>query len=122
MSFMNEETPTVTVKKKNSSSLLEYCIENKIDFTVKSKSSNDEIDVEFILADTKKAIALGMCLKELKLELNGLSVTPVAAIKASKKAVTAKDAGLTAGQGIVAEGDVTMAFEDALQFDLGASN
>jgi len=122
MSFMNEEKPTVTVKKKNASSLIEYCIENKIDFTVRSRSSNDEMDVEFIIEDTKKAIALGMCLKELKMELNGLNVTPVAAIKASKKVVTSKESGLTAGHGIVAEGDVTMAFEDALQFDLGASN
>lgn len=121
MSFMNEDKPTVSLKKKNLSSLIEYCIENKIDFSLKSKS-NDDFDVEFILADTKKAIALGMCLKELKLELNGLSITPIAAIKASKKVLSAKETGLTVGHGIVAEGDVTMAFEDALQFDLGASN
>jgi len=112
------------MKKKSISPLIEYCIENKIDFTVKSKSSADDFDVEFIINDTKKAIALGMCLKELKLELNGLSVTPVAAIKASKKVMSAKETGLTTGQGqgIVAEGDSTLAFEDALQFDLGASN
>jgi hypothetical protein len=123
MSFMNEVTPSVTVKKKNILSLIEYCIENKIDFTVKSKSANnDDFDVEFIITNTKKAIALGMCLKELKMELNGLSVMPVAAIKASKKALPAKENGLTNGYGIVAEGDVNMAFEDALQFDLGSSN
>jgi hypothetical protein len=116
---MNEEKPTVTVKKKNIQSLIEYCIENKIDFTVLSKS-NDDFDVEFLINNTKKAIALGMCLKELKMELNGLNVTPVSAIKASKKVMT-KDIGTT-GHGIVAEGDVTMAFEDALQFDLGSSN
>jgi hypothetical protein len=120
MSFMNEDKPTVTVKKKNIQSLIEYCIENKIDFTLRSKSSNDDFDVEFIITNTKKAIALGMCLKELKMELNGLTVTPIAAIKA-KKALT-KENGLTNGHGIVAEGDVTMAFEDALQFELGSSN
>ena len=122
MRFTNEERPTVSVKKKNISSLIEYCIENKIDFTVKSKSSADDFDVEFIINDTKKAIALGMCLKELKMELNGLSVTPVAAIKASKKVLSAKETGLTTGNGIVAEGESALAFEDALQFDLGASN
>ena len=121
MSFMNEDKPTVSVKKKNLSSLIEYCIENKIDFTLHSKAA-DDFDMEFILGDTKKAIALGMCLKELKLELNGLNVTPVSAIKASKKVMSPKETGLTAGQGIVAEGDVTLAFEDALQFDLGTSN
>jgi hypothetical protein len=121
MSFINEEKPTVTVKKKSVQSLIEYCIENKIDFTLRSKS-NDDFDLEFIITNTKKAIALGMCLKELKLELNGFNVTPIAAIKASKKTVSVKENGLTNGHGIVAEGDVTMAFEDALQFDLGSSN
>ena len=116
---MNEASPSVTVKKKNLSSLIEYCIENKIDFSLKS-SATDDFDVEFLVSSTKKAIALGMCLKELKLELNGLTVVPVSAIKA-KKQIT-KDSPMVNGQGIVAEGEVTMAFEDALQFDLGSSN
>ncbi len=121
MSFMNEATPAVTMKKKSLSPLIEYCIENKIDFTLKSKS-NDDFDLEFILTNTTKAIALGMCLKELKLELNGISITSVASIKASKKVIPAKETGLTIGYGIVAEGDTEMAFEDALKFDLGTSN
>jgi hypothetical protein len=121
MSFMNEATPTVTVKKKNLSTLVEYCIENKIDFTLKSKSA-DDFDVEFIVTSTPKAIALGMCLKELKLELNGLNVTSVASIKANKKVIPAKETGLTIGQGIVAEGEIEMAFDDALKFELGTSN
>jgi hypothetical protein len=118
---MNEATPTVTVKKKNISTLIEYCIENKIDFTLRSKS-NDDFDLEFIVTNTKKAIALGMCLKELKLELNGLSITSVASLKANKKVIPAKETGLTIGNGIVAEGETEMAFEDALKFDLGSSN
>ena len=124
MSFINEEKPTVSVKKKNLSPLIDYCIENKIDFTLTSRSAqSDDFDVEFIINNPKKAIALGMCLKELKLELSGLNVTPVAAIKASKKpvATAAKEANGN-GQAIVAEGDVTLAFNDALQFDLGAAN
>ena len=121
MSFLNEATPTVTVKKKNISTLIEYCIENKIDITIKSKS-NDDFDIEFIITNTSKAIALGMCLKELKLELNGLSITSIASIKANKKVLSAKETGLTIGNGIVAEGEIEMAFEDALKFDLGSSN
>lgn len=73
MSFLNEATPSVTVKKRNLNSLVEYCIENKIDFTLRS-ANNDEFDVEFL-----KAIASG-------------------------------------------KGEVTMAFENALQFELGSSN
>jgi len=121
---MNEAnpTPSVTVKKRNMTSLVEYCIENKIDFTLRSRSNSDEFDVEFLISNTKKAIALGMCLKELKMELNGLSVVPLSAIKASKKTLSSKDNELGTGQGIIAEGEVTMAFEDALQFELGSSN
>lgn len=124
MSFMNEATPSVTIKKKNIFALIEYCIENKIDHTVKSRSENsDEFDVEFLITNTKKAIALGMCLKELKLELNGLNVTSIAAIKANKKVLPAKETGLTIPSGGVAiESEPVMAFEDALPFDLGTSN
>lgn len=124
MSFITEEKPTVSVKKKNLLPLIEYCIENKIDFTLTSRSAqSDDYDVEFIITNPKKAIALGMCLKELKLELNGLQVTPVAAIKASKKpAASGKEATASNGQAIVAEGDVNMAFDDSLPFDLSASN
>src|SRR3954462_3886880 len=121
MSFINEEKPTVSVKKKNLTPLIDYCIENKIDFTLTSRSAQSEdFDVEFIINNPKKAIALGMCLKELRLELNGLSVTPVAAIKANKKPVAAAAKETTGnGQAIVAEGDVTLAFNDALQFHIG---
>ncbi len=124
MSFINEEKPTVSVKKKNLLPLIEYCIENKIDFTLKTRSAqSDDFDVEFIITNPKKAIALGMCLKELKLELNGLNVTPVAAIKAGKKTTTAPGKDTPAnGQAIVAEGEVSLAFDDALQFDLGGNN
>lgn len=124
MSFINEDKLTVSIKKKNLSSLIEYCIENKIDFTLISKSTHsDDFEMEFMVKNTKKAIALGMCLKELKLELNGLSVTPVAAIKAIKKTTTvSKDSDTTKPQRIVAEGETIMAFNDALPFDLGASN
>ena len=92
---MNEAnpTPSVTVKKRNINSLVEYCIENKIDFTLRSRPTSDEFDVDFLISNTQKAIALGMCLKELKMELNGSD-----------------------------EGQVTMAFENALQFQLGTSN
>lgn len=122
---MNEAnpTPSVTVKKRNIFSLVEYCIENKIDFTLRSNSTNsDGFDVEFIISNTKKAVALGMCLKELKMELNDLSVIPVSTVKASKKSVVTKGNDLGNGHAIVAEGDVTMAFEDALHFELGSSN
>lgn len=123
MSLIREEHPSITVKKKNSQFIIEYCIENKIDFTLKSKSElSDEFTIEFLITSTSKAIALGMCIKELKLELNGLYVVPVAAIKASKKAITNGVSGLPNGEAILADNEIKMAFENDLQFDLGSTN
>jgi len=123
MSLIREEHPSITVKKKNSQFIIEYCIENKIDFTLKSKSElSDEFTLEFIITSTNKAIALGMCLKELKIELNGLYVVPIATIKASKKALTNGVGGLPNGEAILADNEIKLAFENDLQFDLGSTN
>lgn len=119
MSF-NEATPCVSVKKRNINSLIDFCVENKIDFTVKSKS-NDDFEVEFQINDTKKAIALGMCLKELKLELKGLQITSVSAIKATKKAAVKESVSLNENV-FDTNNESSLAFENALQFELGASN
>jgi len=87
MKYTNEETPTVTVKRKNISQLVEYCIDNKIEFSVKPLiSRSEEFELEFNISNSKKAIALGMCLKELRLELNGMQAAVVAPVKTSKKA------------------------------------
>jgi len=97
----NEETPSVNVKRKNIALLLEYCVENKIDFSVKSLiSRSEEFEIEFNnISNTKKAVALGMYLKELRLELSGIqptvpavAVTPSSNGRASKKAA-AKENG-----------------------------
>lgn len=79
----NDNHPFVGVKKKHIQLLLDYCIENRIEFTVTPKNS-EEFKVIFGLKDFNTAIALGMCLRELKLEFTAIEATPVAAIKAKK--------------------------------------
>src|SRR4051812_46485478 len=90
----NEETPSVNVKRKNISAVMEYCVENKIEFSVKPLiSRSEEYEVDFEVSNTKTAVALGMYLKELRLELNGAQavipsvVSAPASAKASKKSV-----------------------------------
>lgn len=86
MKNTNEESTSVNVKKKNILLLIEFCIENKIEFTVSPRiSGNDEYEVLFNPTGMQQAVALGMCLRDLKLELNGLKVTSVSEVKASKK-------------------------------------
>ena len=86
----SDETPVAVVKKKNVFGLIEYCIENKIEFSVRPKNmNNDDSEIEFTMSSIKKAIALGMFLREQRIEMVGVSVTAPAAAasngKASKK-------------------------------------
>ncbi len=91
MKFETENTPSVIVKKKNIPLLLDYCLENKIEFSVTPKMSADDFEIAFSLKDFKMAIALGMCLKELKLELLGVqNITTLNAIKATKNPIEVK--------------------------------
>lgn len=79
----NENHPFVAVKKKNIQLLLDYCIENRIEFTVTPKNS-EEFKVIFGLKDFNAAIALGICLRELRIDFTAVESTPVAAIKAKR--------------------------------------
>ncbi|MBL1179498.1 MAG: hypothetical protein HND27_00185 [Bacteroidetes bacterium] len=91
MKFETENTPSVVIKKKNIPLLLDYCLENKIEFTVVPKLTVDDFEISFNLKDFKMAIALGMCLKELKLDLLGTqNITSLNAIKATKNPIEIK--------------------------------
>ena len=79
-----ENVSFVNVKKKSIQLLLDYCLENRIEFTVSPKNS-EEFKVSFALKDFNTAISLGMCLKELKIEF-GNETTNIAAIKTKKQA------------------------------------
>lgn len=74
MSMLNE-APSVSVKRKNVQVVLDFCLDNRIEFKVTPRSLPDEYEVEFSISDVIKAISLGMFLKETKLELSGLAFT-----------------------------------------------
>lgn len=112
-----ENNPFVAVKKKNIQLLLDYCLENKIEFTVTPKNS-EEFKVIFGLKDFNSAIALGMCLRELKIEFTAIEATPVAAIKA-KKTPTNGVAKETEKAGLNGSHDE---ITNSLSFDLDAMN
>lgn len=86
----DHQKPSVIVKKKTLPLLMEYCVENKIKFTVDPKITGDEYEVSFDLTDYITAIGLGMALKELKLEPQGLQMISINAIKSNKTVVKAR--------------------------------
>ena len=95
--FMNEELPLIVVKRKNIQSVMDYCLENEVEFTVKPKTAGiDEWKIEVNITNVKKAIHFGMFLKEIKSEIVGLPyASPIAkeAKKIEVKENIAKETG-----------------------------
>ena len=84
---MAEERTILLSKRKNIQILLDYCLDQRIGFTVNPRAiSHDDFEVEVNIGGIKQAIALGMFAKENKIEVAGMGelVKPKAA--APKKA------------------------------------
>lgn len=91
-----EEKVTVISKRKAIQPLFDYCMDQKIMFTVSSRPMiSDEFEIETHLGSIKQAIALGMFLKENKFDVFGLGefAKPKANGNSTKKA-DAKESGL----------------------------
>jgi hypothetical protein len=86
-----EDKPIVLTKRKNIQTVIDYCLEQKISFNASPRPiSNDEWEVELNINNIKDAIALGMFVRENKLELYGIATSEVikpktAAAPAAKK-------------------------------------
>lgn len=90
---MMQENPSVIVKRKNIQVVLDYCLDNKIEFKASPRDMPEEWDIEFSVNDIMKAINLGMFLKENKLDLagfGGMSSAPKPATVTAAKPRTRK--------------------------------
>lgn len=67
-----EQNPVVTIKKKNLQVIIDYCVENKLEFIVKPRLAGDEFDVEVPISSIHQAILFGMFLRENRLMPNGM--------------------------------------------------
>ena len=74
----SDKKPSVTVKKKNIQTILDYCLDTKQEFTVLPKAGTDEWNIEINITEINTAISFGMFLRENKIEANG--VTPYVAL------------------------------------------
>jgi len=84
---MAEETPVLLSKRKNIQTILDYCLDQKLTFTVTPRAiSHDDFEIEIGIASIKQAIALGMFARENKIEVAGLGELAKPKAPASKKA------------------------------------
>jgi hypothetical protein len=65
--------PKLTVKAKNLQLVFDYCIENKLKFSVAPRLIQDEWEFELNISDIMTAVALGVFIKENKIEVAGLA-------------------------------------------------
>lgn len=83
---MLTEHPSVAVKRRHLSTVMEYCLDNKIAFRVLPRTGPDEWEVQFDVTEILPAVALGMFLRDHKLELTGYGpvITKPASVTRSK--------------------------------------
>ena len=85
---MNGESPLIYVKRNKINEIIEYCLDNAIEFNVKERAMGiDEFELSMEVAQIKKAIQLGAFLRENRIELVGSTNTET---KAYQKKIVAK--------------------------------
>lgn len=133
-----DDKPIILTKRKNIQTVIDYCLEQKISFNASPRAiSIDEWEVELNINTIKGAIALGIFVREYKLELYGMGelVKPKAAATApatssNKKSETKETTVAPAAPSLIDELELdptpTVAAEEnnapTLSFDLNNSN
>jgi hypothetical protein len=79
--------PKVIVKKKQVQQLVEFCLDESIEFSVKQQTFPDtDWEIELRLKDMRMAILIGMFMRENRLELDGIDPQRYKKAAAAKKA------------------------------------
>ncbi len=84
-----DEKPVVLSKRRNIQTLIDYCLDQRVGFTVTPRAiSNDDFEIEVNIEGIKQAIALGMFIKENKFDITGMGemVKPKTVTTTAKKA------------------------------------
>lgn len=65
--------PKVVLKKKQVQVIVDFCLEESIEFTVKQQTfPNTDWEVEMKMKDFKAAVLLGMFLRENRIDIDGI--------------------------------------------------
>ena len=85
-----EDKPIILTKRKNIQTVLDYCVEQKLSFSANPRAiSIDEWEIELNITTIKGAIALGIFVKENKLEIYGMGTTTPEMVSKPKPAALA---------------------------------
>jgi hypothetical protein len=85
-----EDKPIILTKRKNIQIVLDYCVEQKLSFSANPRAiSIDEWEIELNITTIKGAIALGIFVKENKLEIYGMGTTTPEVLSKPKPAAPA---------------------------------
>lgn len=110
------ENPIVSCKRKHVQLITDYCLDAKVEFTIRPGKGNDDFETEFHIQDIFRAVTLGMFLRENRLFLKGMEPqTTTRGKKADKEKATNGSA----------ENEPENSFElqdTGLQFDLAEGN
>jgi len=83
----NSANPKVVLKKKQIPVLIDFCLEESIEFSVKQQSFPEtDWEVELKLKDLKTAILVGMYLRENKMDIDGVDAQRYKKSATTKKA------------------------------------
>lgn len=92
MMTKNDEKPVLITKRKNIQTLLDYCLDQRLNFSVTPRAiSNDDYEVEIGIEGIKQAIALGMFVKENKFDVTGMGELVKPKVVPAKKAPELKE-------------------------------
>jgi hypothetical protein len=65
--------PKVVLKKKQISTIVEFCLEESIEFSVKQQTFPDtDWEIEMKMKDFRAAVLLGMFLRENRIDIDGI--------------------------------------------------
>ena len=120
-----DDKPVILAKRKNIQTIFDYCLDQKIEFKVSPRTiSNDEWELELSIDSIKMAIALGMFVRENKLDMYGMGEFSKPKPISNVKKVEEKDKTIAPAPSLsdlmsVAVADDTV---NALNLDLNANN
>lgn len=85
--MIQNDKPRIIVKLRNMQAILDYCLDSRIEFSCTPRISNmDEWEVELKITDIMAAVALGMFLREHRIEPVGMgNLTPKTQMAARAK-------------------------------------